>query len=366
MKLLLGLALVGLMMLTSCGGEVANTTENEQQATAMTHELAWQMPDTASYVKYGKAKLSDYNFFEGKLADLNPGDRVFPYDINSPLFTDYALKKRFIYLPESKEIIYNDDEVLEFPEGTILIKNFHYSGEQLTGGKGGIIETRLLVNEPEGWKALVYIWNDEQTDAFIEITGKKVPLQLVSQGTIDYAVPNMLQCKSCHDRKGKITPIGPSARQLNKLGQDGDNQLAKLVNKKWLKNAPPADQWPTLVQWENDTESLEQRARAYLEINCGHCHRSDGPAKNSGLDLTTEAHEAHAMGIFKAPVAAGKGSGGLKYDIVPGEPNESILIYRMQSNDPAIMMPELGRSTVHEEGIKLIKNWIQQLDKDQV
>lgn len=365
MKLLVGLAL-GLMILTSCGSEVADTTKNGVQKAPVVDVAAWQMPDTASYTKYGKAKLSDYHFFEGKLADLNPADRVFPYDINSPLFTDYALKKRFIYLPEGTEIAYSSDDVLEFPVGSVLIKNFHYSDEQLTDGEGKIIETRLLIHEENGWKALAYIWNDEQTDAFIEITGKKVPVQLAAQGTIDYSVPNMLQCKSCHDRNGKIAPIGPSARQLNKPADNGDNQLAKLVNQGWLKGAPPAAEWPKLIQWEDSAGSLNERARAYLEINCGHCHRSDGPAKNSGLDLTTKAHEAHAMGIFKAPVAAGKGSGGLKYDIVPGQPDQSILIYRMQSNDPAIMMPELGRSIVHEEGVELIKNWIQQLEKDKV
>lgn len=365
MKLLVALAL-GVVMLSSCGSEVANTTEAEQSEALVAEAVAWQMPDTASYVKYGKAKLSDYSFFEGKLSDLSPGDRVFPYDINSPLFTDYALKKRFIYLPEGQEITYSDDEVLTFPVGAILIKNFHYSDDQLTDEKGKIIETRLLIHEEKGWKALVYIWNDEQTDAFLEITGRKVPVQLASQGTIDYSVPNMLQCKSCHDLNGKIIPIGPSARQLNKPAADGDNQLGKLVDMKWLKGAPPASEWPEIVQWEDDTKKLDERARAYLEINCGHCHRSDGPAKNSGLDLTTQAREAHAMGIFKAPVAAGKGSGGLKYDIVPGQPEQSILIYRMQSNDPAIMMPELGRSIVHEEGVELIKNWIKQLEKDKV
>ncbi|UII31745.1 hypothetical protein LVD17_26000 [Fulvivirga ulvae] len=263
-------------------------------------------------------------------------------------------------------ITYSGDDILGFPEGTILIKNFHYSGEQMADGPGKIIETRLLIHEKKGWKALAYIWNDEQTDAFIEITGKKVPVNLSARSTIDYAVPNMLQCKSCHDRNGEIIPIGPSARQLNKPGDDGDNQLVKLVSMGWLEGAPPVSEWPRLVQWENDMENLDDRARAYLEINCGHCHRSDGPAKNSGLDLTTKAHEAHAMGIFKAPVAAGKGSGGLKYDIVPGQPDQSILMYRMQSNDPAIMMPELGRSVVHEEGVELIKNWIQQLEKDKV
>ncbi|UII31746.1 hypothetical protein LVD17_26005 [Fulvivirga ulvae] len=97
MRLIVGLTL-GLMMFASCGGEEADTTKAEQQETLKADAVAWQMPDTASYAKYGKAKLSDYNFFKGKLADLIPGERVVPYDINSPLFSDYALKKE-VYLP---------------------------------------------------------------------------------------------------------------------------------------------------------------------------------------------------------------------------------------------------------------------------
>ena len=65
------------------------------------------------------------------------------------------------------------------------------------------------------------------------------------------------------------------------------------------------------------------------------------------------------IGFCKTPVASGKGSGNLLYDILPGKPNESILFYRMISNEPDIMMPELGRSTIHEEGIEIIRKWIE-------
>lgn len=341
-----------------CACSVKN--EQEKRMTEAAEEV-WQMPDTALYSKLGKAKLSDYGFFTGLLAALNPSAQVFAYDLNSPLFTDYALKKRFIYLPEGEKISYRDQEVLEFPVGAVLIKNFYYDDSQMANGKGMILETRLLIREEKGWKALPYLWNPEQTEAYLEVTGRQVPVQLASDINLNYSVPNVQQCKSCHESGGKIVPIGPSARQLNKLHENGsDNQLAALIAMGWLHDAPPADQWPAIVQWEDASASLQERARAYLEINCGHCHQKNGPAKNSGLDLTLSA-TTNTLGIFKAPVAAGKGSGGLKYDIVPGKPDESILVYRMQSNDPAVMMPELGRTVVHEEGVALIREWVKGL-----
>ena len=356
MKQVFFLLVVGLLL--SCGAKHGR----EKRISPEVKTVVWQMPDTTTYARVGKTKLSDYGFFKGSLANLEPTARVFPYDLNTPLFTDYALKKRFIYLPEGTDILYRDEDVLEFPVGAVLIKNFYYSDGQLETGKGRILETRLLIHEKNGWKALPYLWNPEQTEAFLEITGRQMPLKLASGAEVAYAVPNMQQCKSCHDSGGKIVPIGPSARQLNKVHQEGsDNQLAQLVSMGWLKEAPAPDQWPALVNWEDGSASLEERARAYLEINCAHCHRKDGPAKNSGLDLTRHA-AANTMGVFKAPVAAGKGSGGLKYDIVPGKPDESILVYRMESNDPAIMMPELGRSIVHKEGVELIKEWVRRME----
>ena len=349
-------------LLSACAGNQDKKVSVDEQVQV--EPIAWQMPDTAAYAKYGKTRLSDYNFFKGDLADLVPADRVFPYDLNTPLFSDYALKKRFIYLPEGATISFNNEEVLDFPVGAILIKNFYYSAEQVANNEDKIIETRLLIHDADGWKALAYLWNNEQTEAYLEITGRKLPVALISAGNINYTVPNMLQCKSCHDRNGKITPIGPSVRQLNRADEHGENQMQQLITKGWLHGAPGQDQWSQLARWDDATASVDDKAHAYLEINCGHCHRKDGPAKNSGLDLTTHAEGTLEKGVYKAPVAAGKGSGGLMYDIVPGKPEESILVFRMESNDPAVMMPELGRTIVHKEGVDLIRQWVAQLQAE--
>ena len=173
--------------------------------------------EQVQYAFLGFTKLSDYNFFKGKLSDLSPAENVLPYDLNTPLFSDYAKKKRFIYLPKGEKIGYSEKEVLDFPIGTILIKNFYYDSQQLSTTSDKILETRLLIHESEGWKALPYIWNVEQTEAYLEVTGGKIPISVAQKGQVNYNIPDMNQCKSCHDKGGKMTPIGPSVRQLNRL-----------------------------------------------------------------------------------------------------------------------------------------------------
>jgi hypothetical protein len=150
--------------------------------------------------------------------------------------------------------------------------------------------------------------------------------------------------------------------QLNK-SVHGNNQLLTLAQAGVLEDLPEISGIANLPVWnDSKTGTLDERARAYLEINCGHCHRPEGPAKNSGLDLTIFSASALSLGVFKGPVAAGAGSGGHSFDIVPGKPAQSILTYRMESSDPGVMMPELGRRLIHTEGIELIKNWITNMN----
>jgi len=99
-------------------------------------------------------------------------------------------------------------------------------------------------------------------------------------------------------------------------------------------------------------------------VNCALCHNSKGPANASGLFLEYNRKDVKKLGVFKPPVAAGRGSGNLDFNIVPGKPDESIFIYRMESTDPGILMPESGRKMVHKEGVVLIREWIEFLKEN--
>lgn len=308
--------------------------------------------------------LSEWNLFHLPLKELQPKEGVISYSLNTPLFSDYARKARFVKVPQGESAGYSDAEVMDFPKGSILVKHFFYDEEVILKSRR-IIETRLLVLEGAEWKALTYVWNDEQTEAYLEIAGKSVPVEWKDDNgvvrNVAYSVPNQVQCKSCHELNGQMSPIGPTARQLNRK-EGGINQLQKWESLGILTSLPPVDKWPVVPIWDDpNTGTLDQRARAWLEINCAHCHRAEGPAKNTGLYLRYDESDDYRLGINKPPVAAGRGSGGLKYGIVKGKPNESILFHRIHSLDPGVMMPEVGRKLRHEEGLDLIRTWIRSM-----
>jgi len=281
------------------------------------------------------------------------------YTLNAPLFSDYAHKKRFIRLPKGTRMGYQATEPFDFPEGTVLVKNFYYPSDfRKPEGRRRILETRLLVKKEDAWKALVYQWNEAQTEAERVLTGAEVPVEWRDEhGTlqrIQYSIPSQPQCKSCHDFNGKMTPIGPTARQLHT-----NEQLDQWHAEGLLESLPVKR--PRLADYRNEQEALNARARAWLEINCAHCHRKEGPAKNSGLYLLASQKDPYRLGVKKAPIAAGRGSGGHKYGIMPGQPDQSILVHRIESLEPGEMMPELGRKMTHEEGVALIRQWIEQM-----
>ncbi|MBX7526227.1 SO2930 family diheme c-type cytochrome [Qipengyuania vesicularis] len=302
------------------------------------------MPDVADDVITGDRlprTLEEYGFFIHADAQV-PTLGVVPYRLNTPLYSDGAEKLRFVYVPEGQEVGLGEDGLLQFPVGSAIIKTFAF-GE---GEERRLIETRVLLHRADGWLALPYLWNEEQTEARLAVAGARIDLSTPKGEAISYRVPNKNQCKECHGLDGAVTPIGPKARNLSAV---------------WLKEhfgMAPKDAGVMPVWEERASASAEDAARAYLDVNCAHCHRPGATASNSGLDLRWEQHDPIAIGIMKRPVAAGRGAGDLLFDVVPGKPEESILLHRMLSNDPGVAMPELGKSTIDEEGTEAVRKWI--------
>lgn len=310
----------------------------------------------------GFALLSEYNIFEGDLHDLTPNSKagVLPYDLNMPLFSDYAAKKRFVYIPSGSIITFDTLGVLDLPVGSMLIKHFYYPN---SSGVDKYVETRLLIRQANGWQAETYEWNAAQTDATRTVVGGNRSLTVEVNGqteTFNYLIPNQNQCKNCHAFNGKIEPIGPVVQNLNKsytYSSGTENQLDKWISEGILSspNYAVIPSWPKL---DDASSSLNKRARAYLATNCASCHRLAGSAANSGLYLEYFNNDSASLGYWKTPVAAGAGSGGLTYVIKPGHADESILLFRMISDQVNARMPEIGRSLAHQEGIALIRDWI--------
>ncbi|MEL6369130.1 MAG: SO2930 family diheme c-type cytochrome [Pseudomonadota bacterium] len=334
-------------------------------------------------------KLSDWGVISVADGHLRLSDRVFPYDLATPLFSDYAQKLRTVWLPPETSATFRAEGDFEFPIGTIITKTFYYgqtsngavSDEQVqltTAGlaldKTRLIETRLMVHRAEGWVAIPYIWDADGKDASLARTGALFPLSLRRDGEsseeaaeFTYLVPNQNQCAGCHATNNTdrtLRPIGMKARHLNKTSsfQPAFNQLDLWLLAGALTSDEEIDATGLYanVNWSDASLPLNDRARSYLDINCSHCHSPVGPADTSGLNLEPDA-EGAALGLCKLTIAAGSGAGGRPYGIVPGEPDESILVYRLETDEPAAMMPELGRALVHHEGAALIREWVTNL-----
>ncbi len=330
-------------------------------------------------------RLSEWGLFEldsQRFAPLPALEVVRPAN---PLFTDYAHKLRTVWMPEDTQATLVDGEI-DYPVGTIISKTFYYptdaSGnvikvadagpQEIDLNKARLIETRVLVRQAKGWDALPYVWNEEETEAFLRVAGTSLSLTMIDAKTPDedatrfgYFVPNENQCSGCHTTEhpdGGMHPLGAIASQLTAAAADREGhvrpQVETLVARGWLDKAPEG---PAIKSFEDTSLTLEERAFAYLNMQCGHCHNPKGAADTSGLILTGNHESLTNAGVCKPPVAAGGGAGDLQYSIVPGDPDRSIIHYRLSSTKPDEMMPELGRSLVHEEGVALVRAWISSL-----
>ncbi len=326
-------------------------------------------------------RLSAWGLVQLNGGELNLNTKTTVYQLNTGLFSDYALKLRTVYLPGGTQASYDPDNVFNLPVGSIISKTFLYAKDEseriLTQASWRsdpadfntkthrLMETRLLVRQSHGWDALPYIWNGN--DAYLSITGGLEQVPLASGGVLNYLIPSKNQCASCHatdHTSGALQPIGIRARHLNReVSLYGMNQLDYWQQTGLLHGFTPAQREaaPANAVWGEDNADLAHRARSYLDINCGHCHNERGAADTSGLLLDYADHPMGAMGYCKPPIAAGRGAGGFLYSIVPGQADQSILSFRMATTDPGMMMPELGRSLVHDEAVALVYAWIDQL-----
>jgi uncharacterized repeat protein (TIGR03806 family) len=257
--------------------------------------------------------------------------------------------------------------------GSALIKTFSLAPDLRNPQSGARrIETRVLVHRSDGWVAWPYVWDDDQKEARYAPVGARRSWQVIDPaGTplnISWAVPNQNQCKTCHQSGDAIAPLGPTARNLNRtrVGQTGIgvtipdalNQLDDWAHRGLLLGAPRAAVAPRVPEAFDADAPIETRARAWLDVNCAHCHQRAGSASNSGLYLGWSEKPGTTLGFAKRPVAAGRGAGDGLFVIEPAHPERSIMIHRMASTEPGVAMPELGRSVADPQGVALISAWI--------
>jgi uncharacterized repeat protein (TIGR03806 family) len=315
-------------------------------------------------------KLSDYKFFEGDIKEMNPSLNVIPYEPASSLFTDYASKKRFIWMPTGVTATYvADNKIMDFPVGTVLIKSFYYTTIQ-PGNTTKIIETRLMIRKDDGWKFYEYIWNDAQTDADLvtgidftnggsqTITFAKPSGEVV---TTNYRIPSDAECFACHKINEIGTPIGVKPQNLNHdhaYANGNKNILRKLLEQGYLESYPSTI--VSTIDYHDTTQSLDLRLRSYLDANCAHCHQDEARCYYRPIRFPfSQTNVDSNIGIClpaDEPI-----SPTLQKIIAPGNFNKSIIHYRLSSNDESERMPLLGRTIVHDEGVQLLEEYISSL-----
>ena len=291
-----------------------------------------------------RTNLSELNIYIGDLNELNISPRVFEYKLSTPLFSDYSHKQRFIALPENTSMDYDGDGLPIFPDNTVIAKTFFYNLDERDLSLGRtIIETRILLKINDEWQTGDYKWNEAQTEAVLDQAGSELPITWIdNEGTsnsITYKIPSNMDCATCHNTFDRIKPIGPKLRTLN-FEIDGVNQLEQFIANEQLTGISSSASVRELPNWEDTSLSLESRARAYMDINCAHCHIPGGQCDDESiLNLAYETSLSDS-------------------NIV--ERNFSIA-YRISFVSEGLSMPFLGTTILHTEGVELIQAYLDTL-----
>ncbi len=312
-------------------------------------------------------RLSDYGFFEGKLSELQPVSGVLPYDLITPLFSDYALKKRFVWMkPGSKASYVADHKALNFEDGTVLIKHFYYENVQPGGGVKDM-ETRIMYRIGGEWHFAEYIWDEAGDEAHLHMDGAYLPVAWLdasgNEKGVDYRFPSELECFTCHKSGTNAIPLGPKPQNLDKdypYTTGAQNQLLKWAAMGYLDGQIPTE-INRLVAYDDPSEELGERLRSYLDVNCSSCHLEGSHCDYRPIRLAwNESESLENLGVCIEPQEFINSA--LSYIISPGNTARSAMHHRMQSVDEGERMPLLGRSLVHEEGLQLLTEYINSLE----
>lgn len=291
-----------------------------------------------------KPNLSELNLFSGNLNELNISSKAFEYNLNTTLFSDYAHKQRIIALPEGTTMEFDGDGLPIFPDNTVIAKTFYYNLDERDLSLGRlIIETRILIKINGVWETGDYKWNEAQTEAIIDLEGSTLPVSWIDNAgttnSTNYKIPSNTDCFTCHSNNDNIIPIGPKLRSMN-FEINGVNQLQQFINNQQLTGIASSSSVRSLPNWEDTSLDLETRARAYMDINCAHCHIPGGTcADQSTLNFALET-PLEDTNILE---------------------QTSLIDYRISFYLDGISMPFIGTTMMHTEGVQLIQDYLNTL-----
>ncbi|GEM_PF-2043299 len=283
---------------------------------------------------------------------------MIPYDVKAVLWTDGATKDRWIEIPPNTMIDVSDPAKLVFPEGSVLAKNFSFIIEDELVVK----ETRVMVKGAFGWEFHTYKWNEDGSDA--DLLSEKDDAQLTTTFReeslqVRHLFPDRANCRMCHGLDLQV--LGPRLDQMDKTFTIQGNAFDGLTLLKDVKYIPAdAKVDVPIPDYEDESVSVEKRARAFLHTNCAHCHRPGG-WKPSSLEMDLR-FETSFIDTKTCDIQASSGSILVQNPrISPGDAKGSVLYQRL--TDLGLdQMPPIGRSVIPEAGAEVVKAWINNME----
>ena len=320
--------------------------------------------------------LSETGAFQD-LTTLSPSDGLIPYELVESFWSDGALKKRWMAVPNdgthdtTDEIInFSENGVWDFPDGTVLVKHFDLPIDDNNPAITRKIETRFSIKGSDGsFYFLTYNWNEAQTDATLQEVGidESIAITTTTGGTRyqTWRYPSNTECISCHSNATK-DGLGLKTRYLNTEYTYDEtnitaNQLVTLSHLGILDQTITDTDTPNFLTSKSiyDTNAtIDEKARSYLDLNCAYCHQP-GTGNRAEFDLRLFNSLAET-GLLSAGVITSLGIDG-EGIVVPGDAAKSILYHRANSVDPSIMMPPLAKWVVDDDAVALISEWINQM-----
>jgi uncharacterized repeat protein (TIGR03806 family) len=297
------------------------------------------------------------------LSDLSPSPGVLPYSVNLPFWSDFADKRRWFAMPNApSQLAWFKDQSWTAPTGTIWVKHFDLEMTRGNPSTKKRIETRMLVRNEEGVYGVSYRWNDAQTEAtLVGDNGEDIPLTIIEEGVPRsqvWNIPSRSDCKACHNQTAGYA-LSFNTRQMNLQGTIHGytgNQIQLLKNNGFFNNVPESPNvLPRHVRPNEESYSLEARARAYLAVNCDFCHRPGGTAPTQ---WDVRAHSTLAQtGLILGGVTNHGGDPANKL-IVPGSAANSVVWNRMALANGFTRMPPIGSNELDQTAIALLNAWI--------
>ena len=320
------------------------------------------MPDRSSSFP---RKLSETGLFKS-VNEQSPAPGVLSYSINSQPWADHATAERFVALPNESSIKVEDSK-WSFPKDSVLVKTLSLEMEAGNPATCRRVETQLLHFDGIDWMPYSYRWNDEQSDAMlVDAAGAESTFEVIDAvaagGTRRQAwrFSGRAECQRCHN-KWSGPPLAFNTPQLNREHRyDGRvaSQLDLLAQIHLIEKPIAAEDRPRLADPHDVSADLEARSRAYLQVNCAHCHRQHaGGAVLSKMHYDIPLEETNMIGIRPTQGTFGIHAAQV---IAPGDPCHSVLWYRMAKLG-AGRMPHIGSTEVDVAGVALIERWIRQM-----